>query len=231
MKRKHILTVLLILIAVLAIAGVAASVYLSYYLPWVMDAQEKRINIVRYIGLCQTDAFYDEIMSLPDGYIRLSDLKTPLAKASGERPKNRELLNGEFLVLSVSSGINGSGQLRPSSEFIYIKKEGRFLCVAATTFPPERYLLKPWLGWKAMRFEWIPDEGDPHGLEEERRKLVKAGVLPEDGKVVWTEDWDIDPYELFKHGILFYPPDEKVLRPAVPASELQARPQDVIQSR
>ena len=211
MKRKRFLSILLILLAMLIIAGVvagvAASVYLSYYLPQVMDAQEKRINIVRYIGLCQTDVFYDEIMSLPDGYIRLSDLKTPLAKTSGERPKNRELLNGKFLVLSVSSGINGPGQLRPSSEFIYIKKEGRFLCVAATTFPPERYLLKPWLGWKAMRFEWIPEEGDPHGLEEERRNLIEAGVLPEDGRVIRTENWDIDPHELFKHGIQFYPPD------------------------
>ena len=210
MKRKHILTVLLILIAVLIVAGiaagVAASVYLVYYVPQVMDAQEKRINIVRYIGLCQTDEFYDEVMSMPDGYIRLSDLKTPLAKATGERPKNRELLSGKFLVLSVPSGINGPGQLRPSSEFIYVKKEGRFLCVAATTFLPERYLLKPWLGWKAMRFEWIPEEGDPHGLEEERRKLVEAGVLPEDGRIIRTEDWDIDPRELFKHGIQFYPP-------------------------
>jgi len=210
MKLKRFLSILLISLAVLIVAGiaagVAASVYLVYYVPQVMDAQEKRIAIVRYIGLCQTDAFYDEIMSFPDGYIRLSDLKTPLAKALGERPKNRELLNGKFFVLSVSSGINGPGQLRPSSEFIYIKKDGRFLCVAATTFPPERYLLKPWLGWKAMRFEWIPEEGDPHGLEEERRKLVEAGVLPEDGRVIRTEDWDIDPYELFKHGIQFYPP-------------------------
>ena len=206
MKRKHILIVLLILIAVLAIAGVAASVYLFYYLPRVMAAQEKRINIVRYIGLCQTDAFYDEIMSLPDGYIRLSDLKTPLAKATGERPKNRELLNGKFLVLSVSSGMIGPGQLRPNSEFIYVKKEGRFLCVAATTFLPERYLLKPWRGWKARRFEWIPDEDNPHVTEEERQNLIKADVLPEDGRVIRTEDWDIDPYELFKHGIQFYPP-------------------------
>ena len=155
MKRKHILIVLLILIAVLAIAGVAASVYLFYYVPQVMDAQEKRIAIVRYIGLCQTDAFYDEIMSLPDGYIRLSDLKTPLAKDPGERPKNRELLNGEFLVLSVSSGINGPGQLRPSSEFIYIKKEGRFLCVAATTFPPRTLFAEAlaWLEGHAFRMD------------------------------------------------------------------------------
>ena len=65
MKRKHILIVLLVLLAVLAIAVVAASVYLFYYVPQVMDAQEKRINIVRYIGLCQTDEFYDEVMSMP----------------------------------------------------------------------------------------------------------------------------------------------------------------------
>ena len=101
MKRKHILIVLLILIAVLIVAGiaagVAASVYLSYYLPRVMDAQEKRINIVRYIGLCQSDAFYDEIMSLPDGYIRLSDLKTPLAKAPGEGLKTENCSAGNFL--------------------------------------------------------------------------------------------------------------------------------------
>ena len=207
MKRKPILRKLLVLLAVLIVAGiaagVAASVYLVYYLSQVMDAQEKRIKIVRYIGLCQTDEFYDEVMSMPDGYIRLSDLKTPLAKATGERPKNRELLNGEFLVLSVSSGMIGPGQLRPHSEFIYVKKEGRFLCVAATTFLPERYLLKPWLGWKAMRFEWIPEEGDPHGLEEERRKLVEAGVLPQGGRIIRTEKWNVDPRELLSHGIPF----------------------------
>ena len=101
MKRKHILIVLLILLAVLIVAGiaagVAASVYLSYYLPRVMDAQEKRINIVRYIGLCQTDAFYDEIMSLPDGYCifkkglhRFTQVFSPQNSQYAGLPKSRE---------------------------------------------------------------------------------------------------------------------------------------------
>ena len=207
MKRKRFLSILLISLAVLIVmAGIAVAWLLLYYVPRFMDTQDKMIFTVRYIGLGLPDAFYDEVMSMPDGYIRASDLKTPLAEANGESPWNRESLNGEMLLLDVSSGMIGPGQLRPHSEFIYIKKEGRFLCVAATTFLPEPYLLKPWLGWKAMRFEWIPEEGDPHGLEEDRRKLVEAGVLPEDGRIIRTEDWDIDPYELFKHGIQFYPP-------------------------
>ena len=58
-----------------------------------------------------------------------------------------------------------------------------------------------------MRFELIPEEDNTRADEEERRELVEAGVLPEDGRIIRTEDWDIDPYELFKHGIQFYPPD------------------------
>lgn len=205
MKLKRFLSILLISLAVLFVAaGIAVVWLLFYYFPRYMDTQDKMIFTVRYIGLAQSDAFYDEIMSLPDGYIRASDLKTPLAEANGESPWNRELFNGEMLMLGFSSGMNGPDLLRFFAGHIYVKKEGSFLCVAVIVTAPHPF--HPGNIRYARRFELIPEGDDPHGLEEERRKLVEAGVLPEDGRVIRTEDWDIDPYELFKHGIQFYPP-------------------------
>ena len=207
MKRKPVLRKLLISLAVLiVVAGIAVAWLLFYYVPRFMDTQDKMIFTVRYIGLAQSDAFYDEIMSLPDGYIRASDLKTPLAEANGESPWNRELFNGEMLMLGFSSGMNGPDLLRFFAGHIYVKKEGRFLCAAVIVTAPHPF--HPGNIWYARRFELIPDEGDPHGAEEERQDLIKAGALPEDRKVIRTEDWDIDPYELFKHGIQFYPPPD-----------------------
>ena len=206
MKRKPILRKLLISLAVLIVAGVVLggivfAWFFYYYVPRFMDTQDKMIFTVRYIGLCQTDEFYDEIMNGPDGYIRLSDLKTPLAEANGENSRNRESLNGEMLVLDVSSGMNGPDLLRYFAGHLYVKKEGRFLCVAVIVTAPHPF--HPGNIWYARRFELIPDEGDPHGAEEERQDLIKAGALPEDRKVIRTEDWDIAPYELFSHGIQF----------------------------
>lgn len=192
MKHKPILRKLLItlavLLSVLIVAGVVWFVWLFlYWGPRALESEHIMIRTVRYIGLGLPDEFYDEIKSLPDGYIQASELKTKLPKDASKE----------------TWGMIGPVQFRRFSGFLYVKKEGRFLCVAVTTFPPERNFLQPGHGRKAMRFELIPEEGDPHGLEEERRKLIKADVLPEDGKVVWTEDWDIDPYELLSHGILF----------------------------
>ena len=203
MKRKRILNTLLILLAVLAIAGVAASVFLFYYVPRFMDTQDKMIFTVRYIGLGLPDAFYDEVMSMPDGYIRASDLKTPLAEANGESPWNRESLNGEMLVLDVSSGMNGPDLLRHFAGRVYVKKEGegRFLCVAVIVTAPHPF--HPGKIWYAMRFELIPEGDDARADEEERRKLVEAGVLPQGGRIIRTEKWNVDPRELLSHGIPF----------------------------
>ena len=201
MKRKHILIVLLVLLAVLAIAGVAASVFLFYYVPRFMDTQDKMIFTVRYIGLGLPDAFYAEVMSMPDGYIRASDLKTPLAEANGESPWNRESLNGEMLVLDVSSGMNGPDLLRHFAGRVYVKKEGRFLCVAVIVTAPHPF--HPGKIWYAMRFELIPEGDDARADEEERRKLVEAGVLPQGGRIIRTEKWNVDPRELLSHGIPF----------------------------
>ena len=204
MKRKRILSIVLIFLGVsIVVAGIAVAWLLFYYVPRFMDTQDKMIFTVRYIGLGLPDAFYDEVMSMPDGYIRASDLKTPLAEANGESPWNRELFNGEMLMLGFSSGMNGPDLLRFFAGHIYVKKEGSFLCVAVIVTAPHPF--HPGNIWYARRFELIPEGDDVRADEEERQNLIKAGVLPEDGKVVWTEDWDIDPYELLSHGILFIP--------------------------
>ena len=207
MKRKPVLRKLLISLAVLiVVAGIAVAWLLFYYVPRFMDTQDKMIFTVRYIGLGLPDAFYDEVMSMPDGYIRASDLKMPLAEANGESPWNRESLNGEMLLLDVSSGMNGPDLLRHFAGRVYVKKEGRFLCVAVIVTAPHPF--HPGKIWYAMRFELIPEGDDARADEEERRKLVEAGVLPQGGRIIRTEKWNVDPYELFKHGIQFYPPPD-----------------------
>ena len=198
MKRKGILRKLLItlavLISVLIVAGVVWFVWLFlYWGPRALEAQDKMILTVRYIGLGMPNEFYDEVMNMPDGYIRASDLKTKLPEDASE----------------ATWGMIRRGMIRQKyyfprfPGFLYVKKEGRFLCVAVTTFPPERNFLYPGHGWRAERFEWIPDEVDPHVTEEDRQKSVRAGIIPEDRRIIWTEDWDIDPHELLSHGIRF----------------------------
>ena len=188
MKRKRVLSILLISLAVLIVAGVVWFVWLFFYWgPRALEAEHIMIRTVRYIGLGLPDEFYDEIRSLPDGYIQLSELKTKLPKDASKE----------------TWGMIGPMEFRRFSGFLYVKKEGRFLCVAVTTFPPERNALYPQHGRMAKCFELIPEEGDPHGLEADRQNLIRFDLLPEDGKVVWTEDWDIDPYELLSHGIRF----------------------------
>ena len=193
MKRKGILTTLLILLAVLIVAGIVAGVVVfkwhHWWAPLALEADNKMIHTVRYIGLGLPDEFYDEIMSMPDGYIQLSELKTKLPEDAAKE----------------TWGMIGPVQFRQFPGFLYVKKEGRFLCVAVATFLPERNSLQPEHGWKARRFELIPGEEDTHGLEEEGQDLIRAVVISEDGRIIFAkeEDWDIDPYELFYHGIQF----------------------------
>ena len=194
MKRKEILKTLLVSLGVLIVAGVVAGVvvfkWYHWWAPLALEADNKMIHTVRYIGLDLPDAFYDEIMSMPDGYIQLSELKTKLPEDATKETWG--MIKQKFYS-------------PPFPGFLYVKKEGRFLCVAVATFLPERNSLQPQHGWKARRFELIPDEGDPHGAEEERQDLIRAVVISEDGRIIWAkeEDWDIDPYELFSHGIQF----------------------------
>ena len=193
MKLKWILRALLISFAMLIVAGIAAGVaafkWFHWWAPLAQEADNKMIHTVRYIGLGLPDEFYDEIMSMPDGYIQLSELKTKLPKDAAKE----------------TWGMIGPVQFRQFPGFLYVKKEGRFLCVAVATFLPERNSLQPEHGWKARRFELIPGEEDPHGLEEEGQDLIKAVVISEDGRIILAkeENWDIDPYELFYHGIQF----------------------------
>ena len=194
MKRKGILTTLLILLAVLIVAGIVAGVvvfkWYHWWAPLALEADNKMIHTVRYIGLGLPDEFYDEIMSMPDGYIQLSELKTKLPEDAAKETWG--MIKQKYYFPSFPG-------------FLYVKKEGRFLCVAVATFLPERNSLQPEHGWKARRFELIPDADDPHVTEEERQNLIKAVVIHEDGRIIWAaeEDWDIDPYELFSHGIQF----------------------------
>ena len=194
MKRKEILKTLLVSLGVLIVAGVVVGVvvfkWYHWWAPLALEADNKMIHTVRYIGLDLPDAFYDEIMSMPDGYIQLSELKTKLPEDATKETWG--MIKQKFYS-------------PPFPGFLYVKKEGRFLCVAVTTFLPERNSLQPQHGWKARRFELIPDEGDQHGAEEGRQDLIRAVVISEDGRIIRAkeEDWDIDPYELFSHGIQF----------------------------
>ena len=175
MKRKPILRRVLISLAVLIVAAVAAVAWgLFCDFPGALDRQDKMINAVRYIGLVQTDEFYDEIMSLPDGYIRASNLKTKLASPTPETPETygyRYLIKGSDLLQGELAGR------------VYVKKEGRFLCVAAITESGK--------GLWGERYEKIRNNGGSITTE--------TG----EGTTFRIEDWGIDPRELLSHGIQF----------------------------
>ena len=205
MKLKRFLSILLISLAVLIVAGVIAFfVFFYYYVPQFMEAQDKRIAIVRYIGLCQTDEFYDEIMSLPDGNIRVSDLKTKLAAPTPETPQiygYRYLISGARLLRS-----------REYAGIVFVRKEGRFLCVAVVTVLPEPSLLHPMHGWWGECFEMVPEDGETNTME--------AGDFG--GKPPLSiKDWDTDPYEILRSGDHFISPAVSYVFDPPPAPEEQ----------
>jgi hypothetical protein len=190
MKRKkdHTLRNLLIAFIVLIVAAVAVHVCIGlfYYLPRRLDAQEKMINLVRYIRLCQPDEFYAEIMTLPDGYVQASNLKTKLVKLAPETPRTY----GYRYLLS------GPGLLRQYAGHIYVKKEGRFLCVAVVNFPPESSFLYPAGGWRGECFEMFHADDETNTAESE--ESAEKSYLE-------IKDWNIDRYEILQTGIPFIP--------------------------
>ena len=89
-------------------------------------------------------------MSLPDGNIRVSDLKTKLAAPTPKTPPGR----GARLLRS-----------REYAGVVFVRKEGRFLCVAVVTVLPEPSLLYPMHGWWGEWFELIHEDGETDTAE------------------------------------------------------------------
>ena len=202
MRRKRILSILLISLVVLIVAAGVAGAWLVFcFVPHYMDTQDKMISTVRYIGLGLPDEFYDEILSLPDGYVQASKLKTKLPEVTDKTPSNKEMMNGEMIRFDVSQGMNGPELLQQFAGQIYVKKEGCFLCVAVIGAAPHPF--HPGNIWYAKRFELIPEEGVSPVDEAEHQRLIENGVLPEDGKIVRTETWDIDARHMLENGIPF----------------------------
>jgi hypothetical protein len=201
-KRKRILSILLITLVVLIVMGIVAGAWLVFcFVPQYMDTQDKMISTVRYIGLGLPDEFYDEVMGMPDGCIQLSELKTKLLESTDKTPSNKEMMNGEMIRFDVSPGMNGPELLQQFAGHIYVKKEGRFLCVAVIDTAPHPF--HPGKIGYAKRFELIPEDGNPPVEEAERQKLIESGIIPEDGKIVRSEAWEIDARHMLENGIPF----------------------------
>ena len=180
MKRKKDHTLRNLLIAFIVLIAVAVAVFaVLFYCSCVrLNEEDRMIHAVRYIGLAQPDAFYEEVMGCPDGYLRASDLKTKLATPPPETPETygyRYLRSGPEL-------------LREYAGHLYVKKEGRFLCVAVVSTPEWSFLHPGRTNW-AERFE-IFEQTDP-----------------ESGKTVYyTADgdhWKIDAADMLRNGWSF----------------------------
>ena len=184
MKRNRIQRILKAFLVSFCILFLAAAVAVSavlYYGFRRLNAEDGMIHAVRFIGLAQSDEFYEDIRHHPDGYIQASELKTefpfPDAADDSAMPGN------------VVGHIGRAEHYRPYAGHIYVKKDGEWLCVAVITAPNWTFL-HPDRGYYAERF---------HMFEYED---------PEPGKTVSTgrqEKWKIDAADMFKNGIPFHP--------------------------
>ena len=185
MKRKkdHTLRNLLIAFIVLIVAAGVAFAVLFYCSCVRLNEEDRMIHAVRYIGLAQPSEFYEEIMGCPDGYLQASKLNTKLPVSAAAEDSTTP---GSY-----AHHVGGPEHFRPYSGHIYVKKEGRFLCVAVVTTPKWSILHPGRTNW-AERFELFEEDD------------------PETGKTVYyTADgdhWKIDAAGMLQNGILFYPP-------------------------
>ena len=186
MKRKkdHTLRNLLIAFIVLIVAAGIAFAVLFYCSCVKLNEEDRMIHAVRYIGLAQPGEFYEEIMGCPDGYLRASMLNTKLpVSAAADDPAAPG---------SYAHHVGGPDHFRPYAGRVYVKKEGRFLCIAVVTTPKWSILHPARTNW-AERFE-IFEEDDP-----------------ESGKTVYYtadgEHWKIDASDILRNGVLFCSPD------------------------
>ena len=185
MKRKkdHTLRNLLIAFIVLIVAAGVAFAVLFYCSCVRLNEEDRMIHAVRYIGLSQPSEFYEEIMGCPDGYLQASKLNTKLPVSAAAEDSTTP---GSY-----AHHVGGPEHFRPYSGHIYVKKEGRFLCVAVVTTPK-------WSILHPGRTNWA-----------ERYKICEQ-TDSESGKTVYfTADgdrWKIDAADMLQNGILFCPP-------------------------
>lgn len=185
MKRKsdtgRILKTLLVSFRILFLAAAIAVSAVFCYGFRRLNAEDRMIHAVRFIGLAQPNEFYEEIFHHPDGYIQASELKTgfPLPDAA----------DGSSSPGHVNGHVGRAEHYLPYAGHVYVKKEGDWLCVAVIT-APEWTFLHPGRGYYAERF---------HMFEYED---------PEPGKTVSTgryENWKTDTADMLENGIPFHP--------------------------
>lgn len=135
MKRNRIQRILKALLVSFCILFLAAAVAVSavlYYGFRRLNAEDGMIHAVRFIGLAQSDEFYEDIRHRPDGYIQASELKTefpfPDAADDSAMPGN------------VVGHIGRAEHYRPYAGHVYVKKDGEWLCVAVITAPNRTFL-------------------------------------------------------------------------------------------
>ena len=182
-KKDHTLRNLLIALGMLIVAAGIAFAVLFYCSCVKLNEEDRMIHAVRYIGLAQPGEFYEEIMGCPDGYLQASMLNTKLpVSAAADDPATRG---------SYAHHVGGPDHFRPYAGRVYVKKEGRFLCIAVVTTPKWSILHPARTNW-AERFE-IFEEDDP-----------------ESGKTVYYtaegDHWKIDAADMLRNGILFCSP-------------------------
>lgn len=182
-KKDHTLRNLLIALGMLIVAAGIAFAVLFYCSCVKLNEEDRMIHAVRYIGLAQPGEFYEEIMGCPDGYLQASMLNTKLpVSAAADDPATRG---------SYAHHVGGPDHFRPYAGRVYVKKEGRFLCIAVVTTPKWSILHPGRTNW-AERFELFEEDD------------------PESGKTVYYtaegDHWKIDAADMLRNGILFCSP-------------------------
>ena len=182
-KKDHTLRNLLIAFIVLIVAAGVAFAVLFYCSCVRLNEEDRMIHAVRYIGLTQPGEFYEEIMSCPDGYLQASMLNTNLPVSA--------VTDDPATPGSYAHHVGGPEHFRPYAGRVYVRKEGRFLCVAVVTTPKWSILHPGRTNW-AERFEiYVEDD-------------------PESGKTVYyTADgdhWKIDASDMLRNGVPFCSP-------------------------
>ena len=185
MKHKlnipRILRSLLITFGALLLVALVAFAAVFFYSLRRLDAEDRMIHAVRFIGWAQPNEFYEEIWNRPDGYIQASELKTKIQlpeAADDSRPPGHAI-----------NHIGRAEHYLPYAGHVYVKKEGEWLCVAAITAPKWTFP-HPDKGYYAERFQLFEYEN------------------PEPGKTVSTgrqEPWKINAADMLKNGVPFHP--------------------------
>ena len=160
-----ILKAFLVSFCILFLAAAVAVSAVLYYGFRRLNAEDGMIHAVRFIGLAQSDEFYEDIRHRPDGYIQASELETEFPDAADD----------SAMPGNVVGHIGRAEHYRPYAGHVYVKKDGEWLCVAVITAPNWTFL-HPDRGYYAERFHMTVSTGRQEKWKIDAADMLKNGI-------------------------------------------------------